>query len=223
MLAVGIDGWKSAWVAVALVDGRVREVVVFGALADAVAAFGAEGALAVDVPIGLPECGRRAADVAAKRLLGPRASSVFYAPPRAAVAAPTYREANRLAWSLCGHGVSAQAYRLGPKIAEAEAVAVAGGRLVEAHPEVTFAAMAGGPLRSSKRSWNGQAERRLLLERVGIALDDVLPGRAGEAPVDDVLDAAAAAWTAQRVAAGEARSVPDPPEVMGGRRVAIWV
>jgi predicted RNase H-like nuclease len=221
--AVGIDGWKSAWVAVLLVEGSVHRVAVFATLADAVAAHATAEALAVDIPIGLPDCGRRAADVAAKALLGPRASSVFHAPPRLAAAEPTYQEANELAWRRCGHGVSAQAYRLGPKILEAEAVTVADPRVVEAHPELSFAAMAGGPLRSSKKSWNGQAERRTLLERAGIALDDRLPGRAGEAPVDDVLDAAAAAWTAQRVAAGEARSVPDPPELIGGRPVAIWV
>jgi predicted RNase H-like nuclease len=223
VLAVGVDGWRSAWVAVALVDGSVHQVAVFATLADAVAAHAAAEVLAVDVPIGLPDCGRRAADVAAKDLLGPRASTVFYAPPRLTIARPTYQEANDLAWRLCGHGVSAQAYRLGSKILEAEAVTVADPRVVEAHPELSFAAMAGGPLRSSKKSWNGQAERRSLLRNAGIAPDDVLPGRAGEAPVDDVLDAAAAAWTAQRVAAGEARSVPDPPEVIGGRRVAIWV
>jgi predicted RNase H-like nuclease len=37
-----------------------------------------------------------------------------------------------------------------------------------------------------------------------------------------VLDAAAAAWTARRVAAGEAASIPDPPEIIDGRAVAIW-
>jgi predicted RNase H-like nuclease len=42
------------------------------------------------------------------------------------------------------------------------------------------------------------------------------------APADDVLDAAAAAWTARRKAVGEARSLPDPPELIRGRPVAIW-
>lgn len=43
------------------------------------------------------------------------------------------------------------------------------------------------------------------------------------APADDVLDAAAAALTAGRIAEEKARSLPDPPEKHpGGRAVAIW-
>lgn len=222
MLAVGIDGWRSAWVAVVLSDGSVHEIAAFGSLAEAAAAYPGAGALAVDVPIGLPERGRRAADVAAKRILGARASSVFHAPPRAAVGQPTYRAANALCRERFGHGISAQAYRLGLKILEAEHVAVRDSRLVEAHPEVTFATMAGAPLRYSKKSWNGQAERRRLLAAAGILLPDALSGRAGEAAPDDVFDAAAAAWTAHRVVRGAATPIPDPPEEIGGRPVAIW-
>jgi predicted RNase H-like nuclease len=36
-------------------------------------------------------------------------------------------------------------------------------------------------------------------------------GAAGRAGADDVLDAAAVAWTASRLAAGTAVSFPDPP------------
>jgi predicted RNase H-like nuclease len=42
------------------------------------------------------------------------------------------------------------------------------------------------------------------------------------APIDDVLDAAAAAWSANRIAKGEAVSLPDPPESKDGLQVAIW-
>jgi predicted RNase H-like nuclease len=41
--------------------------------------------------------------------------------------------------------------------------------------------------------------------------------------VDDVLDAAAVAWTAVRVARGVARHLPDPPERFSdGIDCAIW-
>ena len=44
------------------------------------------------------------------------------------------------------------------------------------------------------------------------------------AAVDDVLDAAAAAWSARRVVAGSARLLPDPPERFSdGRPCAIAV
>jgi len=73
-----------------------------------------------------------------------------------------------------------------------------------------------------KKSWNGQMERRRLLADAGIVLPDGLTGRAGEVPVDDVLDAAAMAWTARRVADGVAIPLPSPPERIAGRDVAIW-
>ena len=60
-----------------------------------------------------------------------------------------------------------------------------------------------------------------MLRANGIVLPDEL-GEAGKIPPDDVLDAAAASWNADRVARGLAVSLPDPPEPIGGREVAIW-
>jgi predicted RNase H-like nuclease len=222
VLVVGVDGWRQAWVAVVLSDGAIREVAAFRSLSEAAGTYGEAVTLAIDVPIGLPGSGRRAADVAAKRFLGRRASSVFHAPPRAALELDTYREANALCRERFGHGISAQAYRLGDKIREAEALASVDSRVVEVHREVTFAVMAGAPLVHSKKSWNGLSERRALLSDAGIVVSERLPGTVGRAAPDDVLDAAAAAWTARRVAAGEAASIPDPPETIDGRAVAIW-
>jgi predicted RNase H-like nuclease len=45
-------------------------------------------------------------------------------------------------------------------------------------------------------------------------------GAAGDVPVADVLDAAAAAWSARRYAAGEAGSFP--PDAPRGAREVIW-
>jgi predicted RNase H-like nuclease len=92
--------------------------------------------------------------------------------------------------------------------------------VIEVHPEVSFAALAGRPLQNSKRSWNGQMERRRLLASAGIELPDELT--AGDAAADDVLDAAIAAWSAARKDRGEAATVPAEPPVQDGRRVAIW-
>ncbi|MFD8862917.1 DUF429 domain-containing protein, partial [Streptomyces sp. NPDC059590] len=50
-----------------------------------------------------------------------------------------------------------------------------------------------------------------------------LRGRGGRVPPDDVMDAAAAAWSAHRIALGTAVSLPDPPETTrDGLPVAIW-
>lgn len=80
----------------------------------------------------------------------------------------------------------------------------------EGHPEASFRALAGSPLRYAKRTWNGQMLRRQLLATAGIQLSDDLL-EAGLVPPDDVLDAAAMAWTARRVAAGISETLPADP------------
>jgi predicted RNase H-like nuclease len=103
--------------------------------------------------------------------------------------------------------MSAQAYALRAKILEVDPIAAVEDRVVEAHPEVCFRAMKGSHLRFPKKSWNGQMERRSLLRSQGIELPDHLPG-ARSVPADDLLDAAAAAWTSLRVSSGKARVLP---------------
>ncbi|MEU8613516.1 DUF429 domain-containing protein, partial [Actinoplanes sp. NPDC048791] len=109
-----------------------------------------------------------------------------------------------------------------PKLLEANAIWERHpGLLFEAHPEVSFRQMAGEPLAYAKKTWTGQARRRQLLAKHGIVLPDQL-GPAGQAPPDDILDAAAVAWSAHRMATGAAQSHPSPPEENNGARIAIW-
>src|SRR5687767_460784 len=71
--------------------------------------------------------------------------------------------------------------------------------------------MNGGPLDWPKHTYRGAIVRRQLLESVGCQLPlDLAEGNS--APTDDVLDAAAAAWSAARIAAKHHVSLPDPPE-----------
>ncbi len=219
---VGLDGYKRGWVAVLLGERHVVEVRVFETLDDVMAELPDAAAYGIDIPVGLPSSGVRAADAVARRFVGPRASSVFATPPRAVIEAPTYAEARLIGVSRFGRGVSAQSYRLREKILEADAAAARGIPLHEVHPEVSFRAIKGAPLSDPKRSWNGQMERRTLLRGVGVDLADRLD-EAGHVPVDDVLDAAAVAWSAARIARGDAVPLPDPPERDDrGRPAAIW-
>jgi predicted RNase H-like nuclease len=150
---------------------------------------------------------------------------VFSSPPAAVRSASSYAVANERARAATGKGLSAQSWALVPKIEAATDFArVSLVRVVEAHPELCFATMADGvPIRAPKPSWAGHRARCRRLESVGLAIPDDL-GDAGRAGAPDVLDAAAVAWTAQRLADGRARSLPDPPEVdPEGMPVAIWV
>lgn len=74
-------------------------------------------------------------------------------------------------------------------------------------------------LGASKKTWNGMRARLDVLEARGIVIPANLPG-AGKAPVDDLLDAAAAAWTADRIRRGVAESFP--PGLQGPGEVGIW-
>ncbi len=219
--ALGVDAaGKHGWVGV-VVDASGFVGAQVGALADLVAWAEPVAAIGVDIPIGSVPGGVRAADQLARAELGPRRSSVFAAPPAEVLDAPTYAEANQRLAALGLPLMSRQAWALVPKMLEALALAEQDPRIVEVHPEVSFRQMAGAPIAWSKKSWNGLLLRRRLLAGAGIRLADELPELTGVV-ADDVVDAAAAAWSAHRRALGAARSLPDPPEQAGGRSVAIW-
>jgi predicted RNase H-like nuclease len=76
------------------------------------------------------------------------------------------------------------------------------------------------PLNHGKRSAAGALLRIDLLRSQGIELGDL--NSAASAPLDDVLDAAAAAWSAHRIARRLARTLPEQPEIVDGRPVGIW-
>ena len=120
--------------------------------------------------------------------------------------ADSYADAVEKCHELGIGGISQQAWALRHKIAEV-AACLPDFRVHEVHPEVSFAAMSGGFLAHGKRTWNGHQERRRILAAGGIELSMDL-GDLGRAGVDDVLDAAAAAWTASRIAGGVAKWLP---------------
>lgn len=145
-------------------------------------------------------------------------------PVRAAMEEEEYAAATAINLKLAKEGISRQAHGLRAKILQVDQwVRHAPQRIVEIHPEVSFACLGGVALDVRKSTWAGVARRRQLLAGAGIILADDM-GLAGEkAGVDDILDAAVAAWTARRVASGEARPVPDPPELFSdGLPCAIW-
>jgi predicted RNase H-like nuclease len=226
---LGVDACRAGWAGIALAGGEARAYFAPGIreLADRAAADGPLQVIAIDIPIGLADAGRRGADVLARKELEGRWPSLFITPVRAAVEAAGYQAAAAENRRLAGEGLSRQAFALRAKILDVDQWLQAGSpapaRVVEAHPELSFAAMAGAPLRSRKNTWAGAVQRRTLLAQAGIVLDGDL-GLAGEqAGVDDVLDAAAAAWTARRVSHGSARSLPPSPEVFSdGIPAAIW-
>lgn len=196
-------------------------------ITELVALAGLDGPLsvvAVDMPIGLPDIGRRQADGLARKAVGVLRSSVFMTPCRAALEASDHASASSLNRELADEGISIQAFSLQRKLLEVDGWARhTRQRLVEVHPEVSFAALAGNPLTIGKKTWAGAQIRRRLLAGDGVELDADLGEATRRVAVDDILDAAAAAWTARRVLRGKATSLPDPPQVFSdGLPSAIW-
>lgn len=175
----------------------------------------------IDIPIGTGPGGVRQADEEARAFVGPRRSSVFFAPAPVALEASTYAEANDALAASSLRKLSQQAWALVPRIREVAQLAARDPRVFEVHPEVSFRELAGETLSWSKRSWNGLLLRRGLLAGAGIMLPDDVPD-ARDAGAADVVDAAVAAWSARRILRGQARTFPDPPEQSGDRSVAIW-
>ena len=219
----GVDGCKARWLCIArdLWSGGI-DARLFDTAAQLADQQPLPDVIAWDIPIGLVENGAgRACDRAARSILrAPRASSVFTAPIRAALAARSQQEASEITAAHCaGRRVAAQAFGIYPKVRQVDALLAARpqlrDRIREIHPEVSFWAWNGGvAIQASKKTEAGQRERLALveahfgagsMERVRAQL---APSRA---PADDILDAFAALWTAERIACGTARTLPAEP------------
>lgn len=223
MQVVGLDACRGGWAAVLLDADGATEGRFLATVAD-VDALDVAG-IGIDIPIGLPEAEQRRSDRLVRDELGPRRSSVFPTPTRDALAQETHAAASARQKELTGAGMSIQAWGLREKVLEVDAwVRDTGADPWEVHPELAFTLLRDGePCAHPKRTWAGQLERRRALAAAGVELGDV--GEVGGiAGADDVLDAAAVAWSTRRLVAGEGRSWPDPPDQY--RRwplpVAIW-
>jgi len=168
-------------------------------------------AVAIDIPIGLPEAGVRACDVQARRRLPGRASSVFAAPVRPVLDCKTYGEARELLASLCGASMSAQAFGFLAAVRDADnAVTPADEkRVIEVHPELVFARLGGDVPAPPKKSAAGVAQRLRLLTSWLPALVEAVAECPRTVPIDDALDAVACAWLAQRWLDGDVEVLGD--------------
>jgi predicted RNase H-like nuclease len=215
MWIAGIDGCRSGWICLSL-ELKTREVSArrVATLDDLDPALKVVG---IDVPIGLSERGPRQADLLARaKLTRLRASSVFPCPIRPALGAGCWEEACDITYAHDGRKVSKQTYAILCKIREADALmrgtSLLRNALHEVHPEVSFAEWRGEPMPHRKQSPKGREERASLirgsfgegaLEKAWSAV------RGSGVAHDDVVDAFAVLWTAERIFQGVARRLPE--------------
>ena len=213
----GVDGCPAGWLCIfEELPSRRLGSKIFATIGDLFAAAPETEVLAIDIPIGLTETGSRQCDVAARRVLGTkRASSVFPAPIRPALFADTYPEACEISFRTQQKKLSKQSWAIYPKICEVDALLQKDDgiarRVYEVHPEVTFAAWNGAPINDPKKSGAGFARRsHLITAHFGEEAFESVRGRYSRrrAADDDILDAFAALWTAERIAAGRSESLP---------------
>lgn len=203
---VGIDGCADGWVTVSISDFGFVEAALFTSFRLLMDGCADAKVIAVDMPLALVEKGDREADKAAREFLKGQSSSVFSAPPRPVLAAKDYEEAREISLRVNGKSISKQAFAIVPKIIEVREH-IGNQRVHEVHPEVSFRLLNCGNQLSKKKTWGGLHSRLALLRSVGIELPQDLGG-VNHVGIDDVVDAAVAAWSARRIAAGEARSYP---------------
>lgn len=219
-VAIGIDGCKAGWFFFRFEDG----VGTFGAAASigAILDDAPPGTSAlIDMPIGLKERGKteRDCDLRARDMLRPRRhSSVFPAPCRQALRQKDYDSASQKNVKITGRSLSRQTWGIAPRIREVDDYLRASGAaraiLYEAHPEVVFCGLAGGPMTANKKTRDGFTERMTILQiyepdaQTYIASAFLAHG-GFEAARDDVVDAYALALCAKHP--GRWRTLPEDP------------
>jgi len=164
--------------------------------------------IALNAPIGYPDSPDqgRSCDREARRLLGRRAMTVRNVPTRETVESGLVRLDERL---------DAIGLVLLPRYGEvaAEMLPYRQRTVYEAHPELSFYVInADAPLRRSKHSEEGIAERRALLEKRIPGIRRVLDFELDGVPTPHLYDVSALLWTARRIAAKAATRIPEHPE-----------
>ena len=229
----GVDGCKDGWLAIHrdLGSGDITSEVRFSGDQLINQSTNPE-VLALDIPIGLTDSGPRQCDLVARKMLGqPRGTSVFPAPIRPAVRASDRREADSISRAVDGKGVGAQAFGLYPRIHEIDEI-IRGNKearefIYEVHPELCFMTWnKGEPIQESKKSHEGMSIRLGLVkshfggEAVHAVRQRHLPSQVAD---DDIYDAFAALWTAERINVGVAEVIPDSPETDSfGLPMGMW-
>ena len=228
----GIDGCPAGWLLARTSAGTaVVSTGVFGTFAELLDENPDLAIITIDIPIGLTLAGPRPTDSAARALLGPRASSVFPAPVRAALDAVSYQDASDRSFAVHGKRLSKQTFAILPKIREVDiALRIRprdAERVREVHPEVSFCVLNNDePMVHPKRTGLGFTERLTLLEAHypgAFELSRRTHTRRVAAD-DDILDALAALWTAGRLHSRQARAIPEGAVAFDsvGLPMAIW-
>lgn len=226
---VGLDWAKKGWFGVVLEDGAKPETEVFPTILSVWHKHDDAERIFIDIPIGLPEKGRRQCDIDASDMLEDRRSSVFWTPCRDAIYATTLEDAKEVNTEKTEYSISNQTWAIMPRIREVDEflleVEDAQGTVREVHPEVCFWTFdVEKQIEDGKKTDNGRKDRLAVLQAVDSRAKEIYEDAVekhidGPEPYartlpknakDDVLDALAAALTAQG-SDDQLETLPDDP------------
>ena len=218
---VGVDGSKHGWVAVysRRSDFKDAKAMFLNNLLDLKDIVSPRAQIIVDIPIGLePNQSQRPCDKLARPFLGTRSSTLFTPPCCDAIMAADYNSANLINKEKVGAGLSKQSWFLKNKILEARSAISEGLNLKEGHPECSFTAHNGSPIRSNKKSVMGILRRLKCLSEIGFDPERTVSGLEDTKgfKIDDFLDSAILCWTASRVVNGKNFTFPSEIPIKGG-------
>jgi predicted RNase H-like nuclease len=220
-VAMGVDGCKNGWFYFRF-DRGTATFGVAATMAEILTDETAETRVLIDIPIGLKERGKteRQCDLEARALLSPkRHASVFPAPCRQALKQLSFEASSEKNRKITGRRLSRQTWGLVPKIREVDELLIGSPALRsvvrEAHPELLFRGLAGGPMSHRKSTREGFEERMTILKifepnaKVLVAAAFLAHG-GYDAVRDDIVDAFVLALCAQHP--GRLKTIPpDPP------------
>jgi len=222
MTYVGLDCCRKGWVAV-LVDGETRELRFYSTIAEFLATK--FDSAAIDMPIGLPDAGERACDLAARTMLKPHSSRIFTGARRGLWEFGAQAVANEVLRARGEAGVSIQLWHLGNKICELDASMTPRlqAKLREAHPELAFLRLNRGVPLPSKQTNDGLRLRTKLLRAAGFrGIGRWLAGKRNGAKPDDILDACALAIAARDFDSSRVLPRGRAPKDSRGLKMQIW-
>ena len=200
MNIIGLDACKSGWCGI----GEVNAKLIWGCfknLSELLEVYPDLQRILIDIPIGLSSKNfNRSIDAKARTYLKYRKSSIFSPPCREAIFADNYKEALRINKSICGKGISIQAYNISQKTKEIdlwidqkpESI-----KILEAHPELCFKTLnENQDLELSKHDKAGIEERKSILfdrdKNLKSIYEDLMNEyKRSQVKPDDILDAMA--------------------------------
>lgn len=228
---VGIDACPGGWACVVHGDDGTLSVEFLESL-DRMLDAHSDSIVGIDIPIGLPDQmtgidpGIRQCDRLARKLLGfPRSTSIFSAPVRPLLdidekdIVKAHHEASALTMGISNRKVTRQTMNILPRIREVDDLLQQSGqlreRIFEVHPELIFMEINGEPIQESKRRLEGRARRMDCLHEVfgSQAVESCITMIEGTTiKVDDLMDALACCWSADRIGRGIHHELPAKPE-----------